>query len=73
MVCTGVMVSPFAPAGAAIFTMRRVSRSVARAVPSGRNAIPHGTSSPCAMTVATTLGGPGSTGGPAEDVAGGGS
>src|SRR6185369_8833872 len=57
MVCTGVTVSPSAPAGIAIFMMRWVSRSVASAVPSGRNASAHGTFSPCAITLATALGG----------------
>jgi hypothetical protein len=43
-------------------TIRRVSRSVVSAVPSGRNATAQGTRKPSASTVATTLGGPVSSG-----------
>src|SRR5258706_7688204 len=61
MVWTGVIVSPVAPTGGPALTIRRLSRSVTSAVRSGRNAIAHGTRSPCAITDATTLGGPGPT------------
>src|SRR5262245_31819983 len=57
MVCTGVTVAP----SGETCTIRRLSRSVTSADPSGRNAIPHGTARFSLITVATTLGGPSST------------
>jgi hypothetical protein len=51
--------------------IRLVSRSVTSAEPSGRKAIAHGTWRPDAITLATTLGGPGSTGVPSWLVGGG--
>ena len=55
-VCTGVTVSsPESVVFGPTFRIRLLSRSVTSAVPSGRNATPHGTASPLTITCAATL------------------
>ena len=53
--CTSVTVSPSASDSGPTCRIRAVSRSVTSAPPSGRNAMPHGTSSPLASTVVDDL------------------
>ena len=57
--CTSVTFRPSTSEPGPTFRIRAVSRSVTSAAPSGRNAMPHGTSSPLASTVTTTSCSPG--------------